>query len=143
MVLKGGKIALNMIGTTLTMQTLLVTNMVKEVVQFAQDDTSTAVLAPFLLTGWEFLMRMQSECVPLEWGSPERLLKIPEDRHSVVCIIKKETGADYTVEKKRDLRPPGSLLRRPCTCTSTKQSPWCVVHRLEGLVEALGIKPGK
>ena len=44
-------IATNTIRTTFTMQTLLVTNMVREVVKFAQDDKATAVLALFFLTG--------------------------------------------------------------------------------------------
>ena len=144
MVFKGGKkIALNTIGTTLTMQMLLVTNMVKEVVQFAQADKATAVLAPFLLTGWELLMRMQSECVLLERGSLEELLTIPEGRHSAVCIINRERKRLLTIRwSRRRHRPPGPLLRGPCTCTSTEQSPWCVVYRVESGVEALGIKPG-
>ena len=59
MVHKGGrKIASNMVVMTLTMQTLLVTKMVKEVVQFANDDKTIAVLASFLLTGRKFLVRM-------------------------------------------------------------------------------------
>ena len=48
------------------------------VVQLAQDDKATAVLAPLLLTVWAFLTRMHSECVPLEWGSLEELLTIPD-----------------------------------------------------------------
>ena len=128
MVLNGGqKIAMNMIGTTLTVQTLLVTNMSQKWCA-----SPTAVLAPFLLTGWEFL-RMLSECTPLEWAHM---------KSSAVCIINKERKSKLVIRWRRRMqRPPGSLLQRPCKCTSTEQSPWCVVHRLAGGVEALGLKP--
>ena len=75
------------------------------------------VLAPFFLTGWIFLMRMQSECVPLECGSPEELLTILEGRHSAVCIINNERKPELIIRwGRRRHRPPGSLLR-------TEQSP--------------------
>ena len=88
-VLNGGeKIAMSTIGTTFTMQTLLLTKMVREVVQSAQNNEATAVFAPFFLRGREFLKIVQIECVPLEWGSLEQLLTIWERRHSAVCIIR-------------------------------------------------------
>ena len=77
-------------------------------------------------------------------GAHEKLLTILEGRRSAVCIINKERKPELIIRwRRRKHQPPGPILRRSCTCTSTQQSPWCVVHRLEGWVKALGIKTGK
>ena len=118
---------MNTIGTTFTMQTPLVTNIVREVVQFAKDDKATAVLAPFLLTGWEILPGCSANMkrwngIHLKICSRSR--RADTQRYALRHRQGKESCVDRTLEKK-NIPTASSLLRRPCTCTSTEHSPWC------------------
>ena len=66
------------------------------------------------LIGWEFLLRMQSECIPIEVGEPGELAVLPERRHSSVFVDSR--GAITLRLRSRKHRPRGSVLRRPCRC---------------------------
>ena len=45
-------------------------------------------------------MKMQSECIPLEWFT-RKLLTIPECRHSAVCIANKERKPELMLPAAR------------------------------------------
>jgi len=64
--------------------------------------------------GWQFLFRMQSECVPLEKGSATSIVDLPEGRHSAVWLAPNRHL--HIRLKTRKNRAQGSLLIRPCTC---------------------------
>jgi len=145
MLIKGSrKIELERVGATLEVGSLLTTKIAQEVVDLANTNPKLAVLPPFLLSGWAFLMRIQSECIPLEWGTPEELVTVPEGRHSAVCVIGGKKPVLAIRWRRRKHRPAGSLLKRPCTCKDGQgQSPYCVVHRVQQWVQACNIKTGQ
>ena len=115
------------------MQTLLVTNVVKV--------RSGAVRAE--PQGHRGL----SSVPPNRLGIPcEDADDAPQERVHLKSCSRSRRGRNRSnvhAREGRKHRPPGSLLRKPCRCTRTGQSPWCVVHRLERWVDALDFKPGK
>ena len=82
----------------------------------------------FCLVAWEFLLRVQSEAVPLCTGSPSYLNGLPPDTHSGVWVDNDGTLCLKLARRKN--RPNGSTLRRPCTC-GTRGRQLCVVHRTQ------------
>ena len=64
--------------------------------------------------GWEFLKRIQSECIPLQRGEKSEAMKMDLQRHSAVF----HNGSGNLVVRwtLRKNRPRGSLLRRQCVC---------------------------
>ena len=78
------------------------------------------------LVFWEFLLRVQSEGVGLEWGSPDEIARLPPSRHSALFVHNLVAGLRLA---RRKHRAQGSFLQRPCTC-SVHGPKFCVVHRL-------------
>eukprot|EP00435_Cladocopium_sp_Y103_P036239 s772_g9.t1 len=85
-----------------------------------------AIGAIFLLA-WQFLLRGPSEAVPAEWGSEQELYQLPPGRHSALWVDSQ--GVTSLRLRRRKNRPQGSLLRRPCLC-STVPNPMCLGHRI-------------
>ena len=90
-----------------------------------------------MLTGWGFLMRMQSECFPLEVSyNPVYLVEMPAHRHSIVYVDLKSKPAMLHIRwKQRKNRPCGSHLRRPCECRSRHSNQLCLVHRMAKYID--------
>ena len=76
---------------------------------------------------WEALLRVQSEGVPLQFGSSAEIERLPPGRHSAVFL---ESGAVHIRLARRKHRPQGSLLKRPCRCSEWGKH-FCLLHRLE------------
>ena len=100
---------------------------IHDVVRMA-DHMGSPEFSTFSLVCWEFLLRVQSEAVPLLVGNADCATSMPAERHSGLWV----DSANFLCLRlaRRKNRPQGSLLRRGCTCrTSSKQM--CVVHRLQ------------
>lgn len=82
--------------------------------------------------GWQYLFRMQSECVPLEKGSATTVVDLPEGRHSAVWLAPNRQL--HVRLKSRKNRPGGSLLVRACTC-HLEDSSVCAVCSVEEYIE--------
>ena len=63
------KLTLRLLGAKLDLRKVLSENMVERLV-ILSDSLGTVEWSDFMLTGWEVLMKIQSECVPLECGEP-------------------------------------------------------------------------
>ena len=87
------------------------------------------LLGDLLLLGWQALLRVQSEAIPLEYGSYETVHVLPPNRHSSLFID--QEGTLYLRLRQRKHRPQGSLLIRPCVCTPSQRNAMCVGHRLQ------------
>ncbi|CAE8640130.1 unnamed protein product [Polarella glacialis] len=75
---------------------------------------------------WNFLLRVQSEAVPLEKGSPIELVQLFPERRSAVFI---EGSWIHLRLQRRKNRHFGSLLKRRCVCDQ-EDPRLCPVHRL-------------
>ena len=79
------------------------------------------------LVSWEFILRCQSEAIPLLAGCAGDATCLPASRHSGVWV-----AGDHHLclrLRRRKNRPQGSLLKRPCTCATTSRQ-FCVVCRI-------------
>ena len=76
---------------------------------------------------WQFMLKVQSEGVGLEWGSPDDI---------VPCLF---TTRSQDRLARRKHRSQGSFLQRPRTCSSLGAT-FCVVHRLLQLSAVQGKK---
>ena len=84
-------------------------------------------IGSIFLLAWQFLLRGPSEAVPAQWGSEQDLHTLPVGRHSALWVD--QQGVTSLRLRRRKNRPQGSLLRRPCLC-STVPNPMCIGHRL-------------
>ena len=88
--------------------------------------------AVLMLVAWSFLLRVQSECLLMEAGHPDDEKDLPQGRHSGLWL---ESGSVLCLRlRRRKNRPSGSMLRRPCSCSTTGPGQ-CVVHRAAGLLQ--------
>ena len=81
------------------------------------------MLAPL---SWEFLLRVQSEGVPLGKGGPWDADCLDSSRHSAVWV---SYGMVYMRLQRRKYRPHGSLMKRACSCQRMTNN-YCIVHRV-------------
>ena len=87
------------------------------------NDVERSVLA---FWSYHFLLRVQSEAVPLEAGAPANAQdKLQEDCHSAVWVSESRI---YMRLRRRKHRPQGSLLIRECCCDSYP-GVFCPGHR--------------
>ena len=96
------------------------------------------------LVSYEFLLRVVNEALPLEKGTTEELLSLPQGRHSAVFVTSPQDALPELVIRLRTRkhRPQGSILRRQCTCKDYKtleEVSTCVVHRVKPLLEKLEV----
>lgn len=113
-VLRGSKkMTLRLLGAKLDLRKVLTDDTVSRLVVLS-DNLGTREWSEFLLMGWEYLMRIQSECIPLECGCSEEATQLSLSRHSTVF----HDGNGNLVVRwtRRKNRPRGSLLRRKCVC---------------------------
>ena len=99
------------------------------------DDAGRRLEATLYLVFWSFLLRVPSEGLGLEFGCAADLLGLPAGRHSALAVVGEVAGLRLA---KRKHRPRGSLLQRPCTCSSSVSPQFCVVHRLKQLAGTVG-----
>ena len=104
----------------------LTENQIHRIVAVA-DELKLVDFSLFVLISWEFLLRCQSEAIPLMSGSASDAVGLPLDRHSGVWID--DQNQLCLKLQRRKNRPQGSLLRRPCTCGKVL-SKVCVVCRV-------------
>ena len=107
-------------------QALLTEQLVAKVVTTA-DALEMQDFSCFVLVAWEFLLRVQSECMPMQRGEAIQATCMPPSAHSGIWVEGGGTLALRLAQRKN--RPQGSLIRRPCTCASVGRQ-FCVVHRL-------------
>ena len=75
---------------------------------------------------YHFLLRVPSEGLPLEAGTPGELLApLPEGRHSAIAVVE---GRLHMRLKSRKNRPQGSILVRECCCKTLQEPRLCPVH---------------
>ena len=88
---------------------------------------------------WAFLFRVQSEALPLEFGSrAEAINGLPEGRHSSVYIDENRLVVRLRARKNR---PSGSILIRECTCNNRQEEQrLCVVRCMEWQDQPVGEK---
>ena len=84
------------------------------------------------MVSWSFLLRVQSECIPLEAGRAEDSTCLAPQRHSGLWVD--QAGALNLRLQRRKHRPQGSHLRRACSCA---QGPaFCVPHCVRRLLQS-------
>ena len=89
---------------------------------------------------YQCLFRVQSEALPLEFGTADEALHpLPENRHSSVWI---EGNRVYVRLRCRKNRPAGSLLVRECNCLQgkAKDQRLCPVHCMDWSNQEAGQK---
>ena len=87
----------------------------------------------FALTAWSLLLRVKSELVKAEVGTPDEVINLPEFRHSALYVS--DAGVLTFRLAKRKNMPRGSVLRRPCTC-GVSGPKFCAPHRIKHLIDA-------
>jgi len=132
------KMALRRLGGTKHQQTQMTVESVKACVSLSDglNDHQWSVGA---LIGWEFLLRMQSECMPLQWGSASQILDLEQGRHSAAFVDQR--GTLHIRLARRKHRPEGSTLRRDCTCGGT-DGRFCAPCRLRKFAEVRKLQDG-
>jgi len=110
-----GKLNIKLLGGTLPQKWRLSQASLQAVVSMA-DAIGSPDWAVLALVSWEFLLRVQSEGIPLQHGAPEELAVLPAGRHSTL-FIDGENAAVLRLRVRKH-RPRGSVLRRPCRCDS-------------------------
>ena len=93
----------------------------------AADAAGMADTAMLCLVAWHFLLRVQSEGMPMQVGAPADSQGIGPDRHSGIWL-ESDSCAVLRLRIRKN-RPQGSLLRRHCTCRTTSRQ-FCLPHRL-------------
>ena len=91
------------------------------------DSLGTVEWSDFLLIGWDFLMRIQSECLPLQCGEPSEKQVLDPVRHSAVYH---DAQGNLVIRwTRRKNRPRGSILRWKCWC-ALKGAFVCITCRM-------------
>ena len=80
------------------------------------------------LLAWQFLLRVQSEAVPLQYGEVCPQTPLPADRHSAVWVDS-EFVCHLRLRRRKHM-PAGSVMSRPCICEGSEKSVFCLSHRL-------------
>ena len=109
----------------------LMTRALLRKVIMAADEAGLDELPAQCLLSWHFLLRVQSECIPLEVGQPQDFACLAPHRHSAVWVDGSSNACMRLRMRKN--RPQGSFLKRPCTCHTTGRQ-LCVAHRLQDLL---------
>ena len=114
-------------GGTKHAEKLLDDTLMTRVVRMA-DHMGLQEFATFALVCWEFLLRVQSEAVPMLVGCQGDATSMPQGRHSGLWV---DSASHLCLRlARRKNRPQGSLLRRGCTCRTAGRQ-FCVVHRMQ------------
>ena len=124
--LKGArKLNLQQRGGALSEKHLLSQEQLHQVVSLA-DLRRNHDFARAALVFYEFLLRIQSEGLPLQRGCSNEAVALDPCRHSAVWVVQDKLACVRLMRRKH--RPQGSLLKRPCSCRKTGRQ-FCVVHR--------------
>ena len=99
------------------------------------DTMKCSEFGTFALVAWEYLLRVQSEAIPLLAGEPDNATSLANQLHSGVWVDKQDTLCLRLQCRKN--RPQGSLLRRQCVC-ATRGRQLCVVPRTSALLAVRG-----
>ena len=106
---------------------LLTEDMVARLVTLCSERPGFEDLGDLFLVAWQFLLRVPSEGIPLQYGDRSELHILPDGRRSALTV-----DAQFCAHlrlRHRKHRPQGSLLSRPCCCNG-ERSVLCVGHRL-------------
>ncbi|CAE7038795.1 unnamed protein product [Symbiodinium natans] len=91
--------------------------------------------ADLYLLAWQFLLRVQSEAVPVQCGEASEQHLLPAGRHSALWVDEQFTC--HLRFKQRKHMPDGSYMTRPCTCTRGRVDELCISHRLKQRLHGL------
>ena len=122
-------------GGSKRIELMLSDSLVHSLVHLADGLFITDGFQELCLLAWEFLLRLQSEGLPLEKGDAEEAQSsaLGQHRHSAVWANRAE-GMLHLRLARRKHRPRGSWLVRPCTCSLKRSllggATYCVVHRM-------------
>ena len=81
------------------------------------------------LLAWQFLLRVQSEAVPMQIGELAEQDLLPGGRHSALWVDSRFVC--HLRLKRRKHMPAGSTMARPCICTGLQPNALCLSHRLK------------
>ena len=115
----------------------LLTKKLMESIVITADAAGSHELALQVLVAWNFLMRVQSECSPLQVGCAGEAYQLPAGRHSALWVDSATVACVRLRQRKN--RPQGSLLKRACSCHLGSRQ-LCLPHRLQDFL--LGKKVG-
>ena len=102
---------------------------VSRLVAFCTELEQFMEAADLFVLAWQFLLRVQSEGVPIEVGNEVELRCLPPERHSALVVD--NDGNIHLRLRCRKNKPEGSLLMRPCSCDMPGGSIMCASHRLQ------------
>ena len=114
-----------LVGAELRTRVLLNDVWVHQLVRLADNLALDGGFQLAVLIGYEFLLRVKSEGIPLQCGDPREEKVLMPGRHSAVWA---QNDRLYVRLQRRKNRSHGSLLTRRCRC-STLASDVCVYHR--------------
>jgi hypothetical protein len=131
--LKGArKMAVRCGSTSAVARQLLDEVTLAKVVELA-DSRGLSEWSCLALLSWEFLLRVQSEALELQVGTPDDATALPSGRHSGLWLD--SSGSLVLRLQRRKHRPMGSVLKRRCLCASVGPKR-CVVHRAGQMLQS-------
>ena len=107
---------------------VLTETLVAQLVTLCDGLPACAELGDLFLASWQFLLRVPSEGIPLQWGTQDELHCLPEGRHSAF-VVDDQHGLHLRLRARKH-RPRGLLLVRPCCCKAGQLNVLCVGHRV-------------
>eukprot|EP00930_Biecheleria_cincta_P003118 TRINITY_DN104055_c0_g1_i1.p1 TRINITY_DN104055_c0_g1~~TRINITY_DN104055_c0_g1_i1.p1 ORF type:complete len:613 (-),score=63.61 TRINITY_DN104055_c0_g1_i1:266-2104(-) len=121
---------LRWVGGSKRIEVLLTESAVRSLVTLTDELNIHDGFQELVLISWEFLLRVQSEALPLECGSAEEAQSssLGPERHSALWVNEKEKSIHLRLARRKN-RPKGSWLTRKCTCSIVGNA-YCIVHRL-------------
>ena len=108
------KKVLRILGPKSSQKTLLTQELVGQVCDLGLVAVSEEFVVLTLLS-WEFLLRVQSEGIGLQYGSQQLIFDLAPSRHSSICMVGNVLVVRFT---RRKHRPSGSTLKRVCRCAT-------------------------
>jgi hypothetical protein len=117
-------------GGALPASHLLTSNLVRQIIVCA-DSLGCYLFGTAVVVGWQFLLRMSAECLPLQAGIAMEATDLAPQRHSAVYTDRADNLLIRLQRRKH--RPLGSLMKRPCICEEQGRQ-FCPSHRVKQLL---------
>ena len=121
---------LRLVGGSKRIEVLMTEHALHTLVTMADNLQLHDGLQEVALLAWVFLLRVQSEALPLETGTAEeaKSAALGNGRHSAVWVNLLENTIHLRLARRKN-RPNGSWLTRKCTCKESGLT-LCCVHRM-------------
>ena len=114
---------------------LLTSSLMGQLLSLCDEQLQFQADADLFLLAWQFLLRVQSEALPLECGDVSEQSQLPSGRHSAIWIDSQFTC--HLRLRRRKHMPDGSYMARKCSCTGGAVDKLCIPHLLKSRLESM------